>query len=169
MEIKFNNFSSGIHNFEFIEKVENLELDEGFSGDLVVNCKMDKSSHQIVLFCDVNVKGNFECDRCTVEYEQDLNNTFEVVYIFSESGEEKNDEENINVHYISSDADKISIREEVIDFTLLAVPFKKLCAEDCKGLCPKCGNDLNTEECKCEKDTTNPVWEPLMKLKDKLN
>lgn len=168
MEIKFNNFADGIHYLDFQEKSAKLELGEEFIDDILVKCKMDKSNSQIVLSCDLQVNVVFECDRCTEGYKSELNNSFELVYLFSES--EKNEEtDEVNVHYISPDADKISIDDAVVDFTLLSVPFKKLCSESCKGLCPSCGTDLNKEECKCDKDTTNPVWEPLMKLKDKLN
>jgi len=168
MEIKFNNFTDGIHHFEFSEKASVLELGEEFADEVLVKCKMDKSSSQIILCCELQVKAHLECDRCTEDYLTELKNSFEVVYLLSDS--EKNEgSEDINVHFISPDADKISIKDEVIDFALLAVPFKKLCSDDCKGLCPSCGTDLNKENCNCDKDTTNPVWEPLMKLKDKLN
>ena len=39
-----------------------------------------------------------------------------------------------------------------------------LCAEDCKGLCPICGANLNIEECGCERDETDPRWAPLNEL-----
>ncbi|MFA8341454.1 MAG: DUF177 domain-containing protein [Rhodothermaceae bacterium] len=168
MEIKFNNFADGIHHFEFVEKASEMELGEEFIEDVLVNCKMDKSNSQIVLSCELQVKADLECDRCTENYLTELTNNFEIVYLLSES--EKNEEsDDLSVHYISPDADKISIKDEVTDFALLAVPFKKLCDESCKGLCTSCGTDLNKEDCNCDKDTTNPVWEPLMKLKDKLN
>ena len=52
--------------------------------------------------------------------------------------------ESINVNYLSRDADNIDISNDVREFALLSVPMKKLCSEDCKGLCFKCGKDLNT-------------------------
>ena len=49
------------------------------------------------------------------------------------------------------------LREQFV----LAVPFAPLCREDCKGLCPQCGIDLNTGTCACEK----PVDPRLAALK----
>ncbi|MBV1822175.1 DUF177 domain-containing protein, partial [Bacteroidales bacterium MSK.15.36] len=42
---------------------------------------------------------------------------------------------------------------EVIENNIITIlPVKKLCKEDCKGLCPKCGTNLNYNKCNCEKD-----------------
>ena len=43
---------------------------------------------------------------------------------------------------------------------LLAVPAFSLCREDCKGLCPRCGADLNERPCDCA-DTTDARWDAL--------
>jgi uncharacterized protein len=42
---------------------------------------------------------------------------------------------------------------------------KVVCGEDCKGLCPKCGANLNRETCDCEKDWEDPRFAALKKLK----
>jgi uncharacterized protein len=52
-------------------------------------------------------------------------------------------------------------REQII----LAVPFAPLCREDCKGLCPVCGTDLNTAECGCDRTPIDPRWSALKNLK----
>jgi uncharacterized protein len=53
------------------------------------------------------------------------------------------------------------LREQVI----LAVPFAPLCREDCKGLCPVCGIDLNTGNCTCDRTPIDPRWASLKNLK----
>jgi uncharacterized protein len=53
------------------------------------------------------------------------------------------------------------LREQII----LAVPFAPLCSEDCKGLCPVCGIDLNTATCTCEQKPIDPRWAALRNLK----
>jgi len=47
--------------------------------------------------------------------------------------------------------------------------MKKLCKEDCKGLCPRCGKNLNEDNCICTEKEIDPRWEPLEKLRNKLN
>lgn len=52
------------------------------------------------------------------------------------------------------------VREEGI----LAVPMQVLCALDCKGLCPTCGQDLNQGTCDCETEQMDPRWAALRTL-----
>ncbi|GAB4242951.1 MAG: hypothetical protein Kow00129_01740 [Thermoleophilia bacterium] len=53
------------------------------------------------------------------------------------------------------------MREAVI----LALPGKLLCSPDCRGICPSCGQDWNTSECRCEEEEVDPRWEKLRRLK----
>lgn len=57
------------------------------------------------------------------------------------------------------------LREQV----LLAVPIKIVCREECKGLCPHCGRNLNQGSCDCRQELTDPRWDALRGLRDKLN
>lgn len=52
---------------------------------------------------------------------------------------------------------------------LLEVPIKVVCREDCKGLCPHCGQNRNLGSCNCSVQVSDPRWEALRGLKDKLN
>lgn len=61
------------------------------------------------------------------------------------------------------DLEKLFIDEIIVDNIILSLPIKTLCSEDCKGLCPQCGQDLNEAECDCEIESIDPRLE---KLKD---
>jgi uncharacterized protein len=50
----------------------------------------------------------------------------------------------------------------------LALPDKILCREDCAGLCPVCGRDLNREPHEHEDETADPRWSALAELRDRL-
>ena len=52
--------------------------------------------------------------------------------------------------------DVVDISEALREGLLLAEPVKVLCKADCKGLCPKCGADLNVGECQCNKRSIDP-------------
>lgn len=54
----------------------------------------------------------------------------------------------------------LALREQV----LLALPPSPLCKEDCKGLCPKCGKDLNDGECGCDRTVADPRWAALKQV-----
>jgi uncharacterized protein len=164
MVIKYTNFSNGIHEFQFVESVKNLGLQDPFLGDIVVDCKMDKSSHQIVLDCELLIPSKLICDRCAKEIEKNLTNHFQITYLFGADSAENDD---YNLKYLSPDQDKINIREDVFEYAELAVPMKMLCSDDCKGLCPRCGKNWNDGNCSCEEIVEHDIWEPLKKLKDK--
>ncbi len=168
MKIKFTNFNDGIHHFDFIEKIGDLDLDEKFQRELRLSCKMDKSHHQIIINCDVDFETSLVCDRCTSKFNRPFSKQFQSIYFtIYESGKEVT--EDPGVYYLSPTEDKIDLLNDVKEIMNLAIPMKVLCSEDCKGLCPNCGNNLNHVECNCENDVENPVWEPLKKLKGNLN
>jgi uncharacterized protein len=54
------------------------------------------------------------------------------------------------------------------DAVALALPDKILCRDDCAGLCPVCGRDLNREPHEHEPDATDSRWAALSELKDRL-
>jgi uncharacterized protein len=166
MIIKIAGLNEGIHDYEFRESVKNLELGRPFIGDLTAEVRLSKSHSEIILDVDVKVKSEFECDRCTKTFIHELNPVYRIVYIFG------NEPENIgdaNLVYIHPDKDKINIAPEIRDYSLLTVPMKRLCSEDCKGLCPGCGKDLNEGDCECEAVAADSRWLPLLELKKKLN
>jgi uncharacterized protein len=166
MIIKISNLSEGEHNFVFEDKVEKLDLDNPFYGNFKSSLKLNKLHDQLILEVVSDFKVKFECDRCGVDFKSSLQSDFKLVYLMNEQPEET---KSINVNYLSRDADKIDISNDVREFALLSVPMKKLCKEDCKGLCFKCGKDLNTERCICKEEEIDPRWKPLMNIKDKLN
>lgn len=51
---------------------------------------------------------------------------------------------------------------------LLALPPRTLCREDCKGLCPRCGRDLNTESCACDPAPSDARWSALSDIAGRL-
>lgn len=59
--------------------------------------------------------------------------------------------------------DEIFIDERILEHVLLHLPMKFLCSEDCKGLCLKCGADLNLNPCNCSNEEFDPRMEILSK------
>ena len=127
---------------------------------------MDKSISQIVFDCNLNLFAELICDRCTSEFERKVENNFQLVYLF---GKESVDDEEINIHIIPPETDKINLTEDVLEYAKLSLPLKILCNENCKGLCPQCGANFNKEKCDCKNDSIDPIWEPLQQLKKSSN
>ncbi len=162
MFIKHTDYSEGVYEVFLKEEVGRLRIEEPFFGNVDVRCRMDKAHHQIVLDCFVNTQAKLQCDRCGVQYDAALKNNFKLIFLFEVN---ENDEEVDDVFYLAPDDDKLEISRSVREYVILSIPLKKLCSEDCKGLCPSCGVNMNVTECNCSNDTINPIWEKLKELK----
>jgi uncharacterized protein len=58
----------------------------------------------------------------------------------------------------------LDLTEAMRQCALLAIPMKPLCGEDCAGLCPNCGHNLNQGPCNCPPQGVDPRWSELSKL-----
>jgi uncharacterized protein len=68
---------------------------------------------------------------------------------------------------LASDAREVDVRPAIREELLLAAPRYVLCSEDCRGLCPRCGADLNAGPCGCAPEP-DPRWSALAPLRDQL-
>jgi DUF177 domain-containing protein len=60
--------------------------------------------------------------------------------------------------------DMIDLNKLIREQMILHLPMKPICSEQCRGLCPICGQDLNKNECSCEKNVPDPRLAKLKKL-----
>lgn len=166
--IKIAGLSDGEFHFEFNEPVTKLDLDAPFCGKFTVKVKLQKMVHQFFVDFSLSADAEFECDRCAVLFQTKLKNNFKMVYSLG-GAKTEGSEDTLDFACLPADCDKINIAQELREFAMLSVPMKKLCKDDCKGLCPRCGKDLNESLCGCENDTIDERWLPLNKLKNILN
>jgi len=167
MIIKIAGLGDGVHQYEFDEAIGEIGLEKPFVGNFKLDAELNKARNQIVLKAGLTLNAEFECDRCGSQYQSVLKTDFQMVYLFGSIPEDNNEE--LNIVYLPHDADKINMKNEVKDYAILAIPMKKLCQENCKGLCPVCGKDLNEGSCNCSMKEYDSRWLPLQDLKNKLN
>ena len=103
----------------------------------------------ITLDADVEFEVDFECDRCMKSTSKVLKYHFEHILVLSLS-EESGDE------YIEAPDYNLEVEDLLRDDISLDFPAKLLCRDDCKGLCQRCGKNLNDGECGCDKDDIDP-------------
>lgn len=123
------------------------------------------------------VKGNvtasmeFACGRCLKAFKRALDLPIDLVY--SRASDLEDDEKGhevtageLNTGFITGD--ELDLGEVVSEQIMLAMPMRSLCDEGCKGICPKCGADLNETECGCETGSIDPRFQVLREyLKNK--
>jgi uncharacterized protein len=168
IKIKVSNLSNGRYDYDFEGKVSDLEIFEPYIGNFKTNVVLSKFENQIILDSETEINANLICDRCARDFQSIIKSNFRTVYLYMVNYNDA-DNEKEDVVFIHPDTDKIDLDEYIRDFAVLAVPMKNLCSEDCKGLCPKCGKNLNEGTCNCSEENIDPRWESIQKLKTKNN
>jgi uncharacterized protein len=163
MKINISKLSEGEHFYTFIVKPSDLELEsKRFNKPVYVEATLEKSKKQLSLRAMVYTIGRFQCDRCVEDFDMVLENSYRMYYVYSEEDSKKYEQDEVMV--ITPETNEIDISDDVRQMVLLAVPMKLLCYEECLGLCPKCGKNLNFETCTCKVEEIDPRWAPLLKL-----
>jgi len=101
------------------------------------------------------------CDRCAAEFSKDVEIPLDVILV-----EEFNDEDNEDEGVFPLEADSADLDDIVRTVFVLNMDSKLLCKPDCKGLCCRCGKNLNVEACTCQKEL-DPRFAALRQLLDK--
>lgn len=97
----------------------------------------------------IRAKMNAPCARCLTSVTQML----ELHLDYSIRTDEEDDPEEESIRAEGHKIDLFALMEEAI-FTNL--PLRLICREDCRGLCPRCGKDLNEGNCSCEQKEIDP-------------
>ncbi len=117
-----------------------------------------KKEDKVVVQGKVNTVIEVECSRCLTFYPEKIESSFDLIlypeedYEFNEDTELTDDD--INTIFFKEGI--IDIDSIIIDQINLSIPYKPLCSEECKGLCPVCGKNLNEGLCGCEIKKTDP-------------
>jgi uncharacterized protein len=106
------------------------------------------------------IEGNvaLPCRRCLNDASAPVAD--EAHLIFAQAGDEETDDP--DVFQLDPRAHELDLRPALREQWLLAAPGYALCRDDCKGLCPRCGADLNTGSCDCPPQT-DARWDELRK------
>jgi uncharacterized protein len=111
--------------------------------------------------------GDFEllCARCVEPVATPLSGNFDLIFrpqaADADPGERSITPDETEIGYYEESG--LSLEDVVREQVLLSLPSRTLCKEDCKGLCPRCGQNLNLETCNCN-TTSDPRWNALAGL-----
>lgn len=117
------------------------------------------SASVVSLKLDIDYIYDAPCDRCGEDTATNHSITFEKILAISIEGEDS--DTIITVPDMKLDVDELVYSEVILDF-----PYKHLCSENCKGVCSRCGKNLNRESCNCNKKEIDPRLEKLAQLLD---
>ena len=108
------------------------------------------------------------CSRCLKDFDLPVHSEFSVAFASELPEIPEDDEEGLEVSAEEMGlnlyhGDVIELDSVIAEQVILALPVKPLCGGDCRGLCPKCGADLNEGDCGCEQ---KPFLDKFAALKD---
>lgn len=98
------------------------------------------------------------CDRCAKSVSREFSLPVTHVFIRSAASEGEDDGEHIIVEELQLELDAVALEDIILE-----LPSKFLCKQSCKGLCPVCGCDFNTDQCNCKKPI-DPRLEGLLQF-----
>lgn len=130
--------------------------------------------HEIIK--DIRLRGRLsaglelQCARCLESVKQDVDREFELLYrpLGADAGRDELSVTAAEAEIGYYQGDGILLEDVLREQVLLALPLKVTCREDCKGLCPHCGKNLNEEQCSCNVPMEDPRWAALKEIRDRI-
>ena len=150
--------------FEFTTNAQELDAQTdtySFEGDILVKGEYVNTGRCYRFTGTIQCTKSFICDRClepsTQQQEHEFNEEFQ-----RGSEPEKNGEKARIVNYF--DGDVIDLAPVIRDVLLSDQPLNNICNADCRGLCLKCGANLNHGDCGCDRTVIDPRLAALQQL-----
>jgi uncharacterized protein len=141
-------------------------------GRLDWSASAERAGDEIRIAGSLTANVELPCSRCLEPARIALSKPFDLFFVqrdedmFDEDEEIELEEEDTRTAFFTGT--KLPISDILREQILLALPMKALCAVDCKGLCPRCGTNLNSGSCNCPKEDFNPHMDSLLEIKRRL-
>ncbi|HEX2937715.1 MAG TPA: DUF177 domain-containing protein [Ruminiclostridium sp.] len=137
---------------------KDLSGEHPFKAPVKVEAKIRNRAGVVGLHVDTHFDYDTGCDRCCKPLHEHFDFAFDNVLSKQASGEGESGD------IIVVEGDTFDLDELVASNVILNLPMKHLCSDDCKGLCPVCGKNLNEGECGCNRNNNSP-FSQLLNLK----
>jgi len=122
---------------------------------------------QIRIAGELHTRLELVCARCLEPVAEEVSRDFDLFYrpMNSMSREEEFRLKVDDTEIAFFEGDGLFLADVLAEQVILAIPMKVICRSDCRGLCPHCGANLNTDECRCEAHAADTRLAPLARLK----
>ncbi len=172
MKIPFSQISRGRHEYS-LDNIEINTENESFivQGAVTLTCTLQKKSTERVLLQGA-VRATFllTCDRCLCEYTKVVDSQLQLICEVNEpdNGKIRNVDLSVkNLDVVQLEEPVVDLQEIVRQQLYLCQPQQQICMENCRGLCPECGVDLNRHHCRCRDERNTSPFAVLKELTKK--
>jgi uncharacterized protein len=142
-----------------------------FEGPLTVSLRVMPSVGMFQVEGRITGKVILACSRCLAATECPLRNTFRLTFArripgdAADSPPEARELQAEELGVVLFEGDQIDFRDIIQEQVILAIPMQPICRQDCRGLCARCGANLNDGPCDCRWDDVDPRLAILKTLK----
>jgi uncharacterized protein len=170
LRIQIGALQTGRNELDLVGDPADLELGEelSFLSPLSVDGWVDKFGETITVRARARAEVEETCGRCTRTFQRPLDVEL-LVYCDRQGTDDERMSRELEQEgqLVYHDGISLDITGPVREAIILSLPISPLCGEDCRGLCPHCGADLNSETCGCTGETTDPRWAALKRLTER--
>jgi uncharacterized protein len=138
-------------------------------GRIDVACTASRMKENVFIEGTVGTVVELSCCRCLEAIHLPLQSSFKYTFV-PPPARSRQDEVELNtadLDFAYYEGDVIDLDSVVFEQILLQIPFKPLCTESCRGLCPHCGVNLNTARCGCRDEVLDERLAALQQFKEK--
>ena len=160
MKLYRTELDSGLNNKQFLVESESLGI-KNVKDRIKCVLSCDKTSTGYRIYGNVFCNTKFLCDRCLSENEKHIKTTLNILLTNNKDIVRENSFDVLKFTISDDFVDLSSILHDVIE---LEKPIKSLCGDDCKGICPSCGIDLNLNQCRCKNNFSINEFDKLKDL-----
>ncbi|TDA65656.1 MAG: DUF177 domain-containing protein [Clostridia bacterium] len=140
-----------------------MDPEEGsLQGPVELSGTVANVGHILVVKGNVEATVEFICSRCLRPFARHLRLPYEEEFCHISQLHNVPPEAREGVHDFAGET--VALDETIAETIILSLPMRALCREDCRGICPKCGQDLNEGSCDCRPDDVDPRLAVLSKF-----
>jgi len=171
LSLDLNKIRTAQERFEQVYAPDQLPAEEDFRVAAPVSLAFDifKDKQQFRLVGRVETTLELPCSRCLEPFTLPVEQTFDLRYQphaqNAGEGEREIEEDDLTTAFYEDD--EIDLGQLMREQFYLSLPMKPLCADDCRGLCPVCGTNLNRGTCDCKRSWDDPRLGALKELRRK--
>lgn len=160
MKIRTEHIKETVRDYSFTEPIESFPIlmemasagECHFNGSVKTDITAVREMDHYRVDGVVTVPVQLECSRCLCSFERIITSRFSIFFregVVAHEDEDEVELDDKDLISCSFSGDELDLLPEVSGQISLEIPLKPLCSGSCKGLCPLCGVDLNTEMCSC--------------------
>jgi len=168
LSLDLNRIRAAEERFDRVYAPDQLPGEEDFRIAAPVSLAFDifKDKQEFRLVGRVQTTLELPCSRCLEPFTLPVDQTFDLRYQprvqNTGEGEREIEEDDLTTAFYEND--EIDLGQLMREQFYLALPMKPLCTDDCKGLCPVCGTNLNRGSCDCKREWEDPRMAALRGL-----